>query len=454
MNQSQSSRREFMKTSGVLTAAGVGLASGLGIARSAHAQGTDLIKVALVGCGGRGMGAANDRLDVEDNMKLVAIADAFEGSAKNAARGLSAMNENEKYKGKVDLGDNVFWGFDAYKKAIDACDQVLIATPPGFRPQHYAYAVEKGKHVFMEKPLTTDAAGFRILMAANQVAEDKGLTVVVGLQRRHGYDYREWISRIHDGAIGDLSYTRVYWNNSSDIWFRGRTANETEMQYQMKNWYHFVWLSGDNICEQHIHNLDVGNWIHSKGDKMCHPVKAYGMGGLASRYAIPSKRESEIFDHHAVEFVYEDGTRMFSQCRMNDPGNVWGSVSEHVHGSKGFGSACWLNFNDGRENWNYRGVRGREENHFKVEHVHQSEAIRKGEKLHNGWYGAISSMIAVMGRMATYSGREISWDELVEKGATVFPHGKNLAWDANPPTMPKDGKYEIAIPGKYEPYAG
>ena len=453
MKQNESSRRDFLKTSGVLTAAGVGLASGLGIARSAHAQGTDLIKVALIGCGGRGRGAVNDRLDVGDNVKLVAIADAFESNAKGAAGAFAAMTENENYKGKVDLGDNVFWGFDSYKKAIDACDQVLIATPPGFRPTHYSYAVEKGKHVFMEKPLTTDAAGFRMLMAGNQVAEDKGLTVLVGLQRRHGFDYKEWVSRIHDGAIGDLSYTRVYWNNSGDAWFHGRSEGETEMQYQMKNWYHFVWLGGDNICEQHIHNLDVGNWIHSKGDKLYHPVKAYGMGALASRQMVPSKRESEIFDQHAVEFVYEDGTRMFSQCRMNDPGNVWGNVSEHVHGSKGFGSACWLNFKDG-ENWGYRSPGGREENHFKVEHVHQSEAIRKGEKLHDGWHGAMASMIAVMGRMATYSGREITWDDVVEKGTTVHPYGKELTWDTNPPVMPKSGKYDIAVPGRYDPYAG
>jgi len=451
MKKNEASRREFLKTSGVVTAAGVGLASGLGISRSAHAQGSDVIKVALVGCGGRGRGAVQDRLDVGDNVKVVAVHDAFEGNAKGAASAFTNMNQDEKYEGKVAIGDNVFWGFEGYKNAIDTCDQVLIATSPGFRPVHYAYAVEKGKHVFMEKPLTTDAAGFRMLMAANNVAEDKGLTVVVGLQRRHGFDYKEWVNRIHEGAIGDLSYTRAYWNNSSDIWFRGRGGNDSEMQYQMKNWYHFVWLSGDNICEQHIHNLDVCNWIHSKGDKMCHPVKAYGMGGLASRQVIPSKRESEIFDHHAVEFVYSDGTRMFSQCRMNDPGNVWGSVSEHAHGSKGFGSACWLNFKDG-DNWNYSGPGS---NHFKQEHVNQVDAIRNGKPLHDGWHGAISSMIAVMGRMATYSGREISWDDLVEKGTTVFPYGKELAWDSETPTKPNaSGGYDIAIPGRYDPYAG
>lgn len=446
MKKNQASRRDFLKTSSVVTAAGVGLASGLGIARSAHAQGSDLIKVALVGCGGRGRGAVPDRLDVGDNVKLVAIADAFERQAKGAADLFNGMNENEKYKGKVDFGDNVFYGFDAYKKAIDLCDQALIATPPGFRPDHYAYAVEKGKHVFMEKPLATDAAGYRSLMATNQKAKDKGLTVVVGLQRRHGFDYKDWVGRIHDGAIGDLSYTRVYWNGG-DIWYRGRGKNDTEMQFQMDNWYHFVWLCGDNICEQHIHNLDVGNWIHSKGDEMCHPVKAYGMGGLSTRDKTPGK-EGEIFDHHAVEFVYADGTRMISQCRQTN--GTWGSVSEHAHGSKGFGGNCWLNFKDGG-NWKYEGDNP---NHFKQEHVDQADAIRNGKKMHDGWYGANATMISIMGRMATYSGREISWDEVVEKGTTVFPYGKDLTWDANPPVMPKDGKYPIAIPGSYDPYAG
>ncbi len=450
MKQNESSRRDFLKTSGLVTAAGVGLASGLGIARSAHAQGTDLIKVALIGCGGRGRGAVQDRLDVGDNMKLVAIADAFESNAKSAAAAFTAMNDNEKYKGKIDLADNVFSGFDAYKKAVDSCDQILIATPPGFRPLHYAYAVDKGKHVFMEKPLATDAAGFRSLMASNQKAKDKGITVVVGLQRRHGFDYKEWIGRIHDGAIGDLSYTRVYWNGG-DIWFRDRKPGETEMEYQMKNWDHFVWLCGDNICEQHIHNLDVGNWIHSKGDEMCHPVKAYGMGGLATRDKSPNKRESEIFDHHAVEFVYEDGTRMISQCRQID--GTWSSVSEHVHGSKGFGGNCWLDFKDGGQ-WRYE-AKGRNGNHFQVEHVDQVDAIRNGKKMHDGWYGAHATMISIMGRMATYSGREITWDEVVEKGTSQFPYDKELTWDTNPPVMPnEDGKYAIAIPGRFNPYAG
>jgi len=451
MKKNQASRRDFLKTSGVVTAAGVGLASGLGIARSAHAQGSDLIKVALVGCGGRGTGAAKQRLNVGDNVKLVAMADAFEGRAKNFAALLK-----EEYKDKVDVGDNVFAGFDAYKKAIDLCDQVVIATPPGFRPEHYTYAVEKGKHVFMEKPLATDAAGFRKLMAANQVAKDKNLTVVVGLQRRHAFGYKEWVKRIHDGAIGDLSYTRVYWNNSGDIWFNQRQSNDTEMRYQMRNWYHFVWLCGDNIVEQHIHNLDVGNWVHSKGDVMCHPVKAYGMGGLASRHLIPGKQASEIYDHHAVEFVYADGTRMFSQCRHNDPGNVWGAVDEHVHGSKGTGynngngNPARLSPNSG-EGWRYQ---GENPDAFQQEHNDQVDAIRNGKPMHDGWYGAISSMIAVMGRMATYSGREITWDEVIEKGTSQFPYGKELTWDTDPPCMPQDGKYPVAVPGRYDPYAG
>ncbi|MCL2349405.1 MAG: Gfo/Idh/MocA family oxidoreductase [Planctomycetaceae bacterium] len=443
---SKQTRRDFLKTSGVI-AASAGLVSGLSVSRSAHAQGSDLIKVALVGCGGRGRGAGEDRLDVGDNMKLVAVADAFESNAKNAADAFRAMNDDEKYKGKVDLPeDRVFAGFDAYKKAIDLCDQVLIATPPGFRPSHYAYAIDKNKHVFMEKPLTTDAAGFRSLLETNKKAEEKGLTVVVGLQRRHGLDYNEWVKRIHDGQIGDVVCTRVYWNGG-DIWYRDRQAGQNEMQFQMNNWYHFVWLSGDNITEQHIHNLDVGNWIHGKGDKMAHPVKAYGMGGLQARDK-KKGHDGEIFDHHAVEFEYADGSRMFSQCRQID--NTWSPVEEHVHGTKGIGGNCWLNSKD--EKWSFK---GKNPNHYKLEHIDQVDAIRNGKKLHDGWFGTFSSMISVMGRMATYSGQVISWDEVVEKGTTAFPHGKELTWDTNPPNMPNaDGHYPVAVPGKFNPFAG
>ncbi|MDR1493839.1 MAG: Gfo/Idh/MocA family oxidoreductase [Planctomycetaceae bacterium] len=439
--QTQATRRDFLKTSGVV-AAGLGAVGGLGIARSAHAQGSDLIKIALVGCGGRGRGAVQDRLDVGDNVKLVAVADVFEGQAKNAANAFKGLNENEKYQGKVDVGDNVFFGFDAYKHAIDACDEVLIATPPGFRPVHYAYAVNKGKDVFLEKPLATDSAGFRSLMESNKIADEKNLKVVVGLQRRHGTDYNAWINKIQEGAIGDVVYTRVYWNGG-DIWYRGRGQDQAEMEFQVNNWYHFVWLCGDNICEQHIHNLDIGNWIHGKGDKLAHPVKAYGMGGLQVRDKVPNK-QGEIYDHHAVEFEYADGSRMISQCRQI-PG-TWSSVSEHVHGTKGFGGNCWLKTGD--ENWRAPGS----QNHFKLEHVHHVKAIRENIAINDGWHGAISTMISIFGRLATYSGAALSWDDAVNKGFSQFPYDKELTWNAEPPILPKDGKYASALPGVFKAY--
>ncbi|MDR1383695.1 MAG: Gfo/Idh/MocA family oxidoreductase [Planctomycetaceae bacterium] len=441
--QTQPSRRDFLKTSGVV-AAGLGAASGLGIARSAHAQGSDTIKVAVIGCGGRGRGAAQDRLDAGDNVKIVAVADVFERQAKGAAGFLNGLNDEGKYKGKIAIKDDaVFSGFDAYKHAIDAdIDQVIIATPPGFRPVHYAYAVEKGKHVFMEKPLATDSAGYRSLLESNKIADEKNLKVVVGLQRRHGVDYKAWVERIHKGDIGDLVYTRVYWNGG-DIWYRRRGQEQSEMEFQVDNWYHFVWLCGDNICEQHIHNLDVGNWIHSKGDVFAHPIRANGMGGLQVRDKNPDK-SGEIYDHHAVEFEYADGSRMISQCRQI-PG-TWSSVSEHVHGTKGFGSSCWLNIEGQR--WNAPGS----PNHFKIEHVNHYKAIRDNIRTNDAHYGAISTMISILGRLATYSGNIVEWDKAVADGFSQFPYGKALAWDSEPPVLPKDGKYAVAFPGVFKAY--
>ncbi len=269
----------------------------LGFARAAHPQGGDEIKIALIGCGGRGKGAATNNLNACENTKIVAVADAFERSAKGAAEMFKVSPEK------------TFWGLDAYKKAIDAgVDMVILATPPGFRPLHYKAAIEAGKHVFMEKPCCVDAPGYRSLLETNKLADEKGLKVGVGLQRRHNKGYVNGIDQIHDGKFGDLILLQAYWNGGG-IWWRGREDDMTEMQKQVNNWYHFVWLSGDNICEQHIHNLDVCNWA-----KDAHPVEANGMGGDKIRRDRQPGR-TQIFDHHFVEFTYPDGTKMYSQCR-------------------------------------------------------------------------------------------------------------------------------------------
>ena len=445
----RASRRDFLKGSATV-AAGAALAGGLSIGRSAHAAGSDVIKACLIGCGGRGQGAIRNLLNVQDNIQVIAVADAFESNARNAVRGLKA---EEAYKAKVDIPDDrIFSGLDAYQKAIaSGVDMVVTAAPPGFRPIHYKAAIEAGKHVFMEKPCCVDAPGFRSLMETNKLAEEKGLKVGVGLQRHHEPRYIETIKRIHDGALGDLMFQRVYWNGGG-VWIR--THEElakilkrapTEMEYQVNNWYYFVWLSGDHICEQHVHNLDIANWVYNKaGDpKAAHPVEANGMGGRQVR---KGKDVGQIYDHHYVEFTYADGSKVFSQCRHIV--NTWSSVMEYAHGTKGDSNCCGQI--DGAGKWRYQGPNP---NAVDQEHVDLVKAIRSGDKYHEGWHGAVSSFTAVLGRMATYSGQVVKWDEAVEKGPSEAP--KVYAFDAEPPVKPgPDGGYEhaVAMPGVYKPY--
>jgi myo-inositol 2-dehydrogenase / D-chiro-inositol 1-dehydrogenase len=427
-----SSRRDFLKSS-TAVAAGVALAGGLSFARSAHAAGSDELKIALIGCGGRGTGAVVNCLGSVPNVKLIAVADVFENNAKDS---LANLQKTEECKGKIDVPtERIFVGFDAYQKAIAAGpDVVFLATPPGLRPIHYAAAIQAGKHVFMEKPCCVDAPGFRSLMETNKLADEKNLKVVVGLQRRYQAGYVAGMKKIHDGAIGDLVLLRAYWDGG-EPWFRERVAGQTEMEYQLRNWYHFVWICGDNICEQHVHNLDVCNW--AKND---HPIEANGMGACVQRYAHrdPKKGSGQIFDSHFVEFTYKDGSKMYSQCRQIP--NTWNSVSEAVHGTKGV-SNCQA---DGKS-------LGFRDNPYEQEHVALFDAIRKNEKHNDGWYGATSSMTAVMGRMATYSGQVVKWDDAVAKGPDEMP--KKFAFDADPPAMPdKNGLYPIPVPGIYKPF--
>jgi hypothetical protein len=258
-------RRDFLKSTGLV--AGASVLGGMSVARGANVGGDDVIKIALVGCGGRGRGAVADRFSAKDNVKLVAIADAFEANAKSAAEAFQNMDPD-----RVDLGDRVFWGFDAYKKAIDECDQALIVTSPGFRPIHYKYAIEQGKHVFMEKPCCVDARGYKMAMETNKLADEKGLTVVVGFQRHYEPQYMQMVEQIKEGKIGEIMYSRVYWNGDG-IWERGRQEGDTEMMYQMRNWYHFNWLCGDGIVLSALKAAEDGQGLilrawESRGERV------------------------------------------------------------------------------------------------------------------------------------------------------------------------------------------
>ncbi len=415
-------RRTFLKTQAALSTAAL-----VGAARNVHAAGNDKIRIALIGCGGRGNGAAGNNLKACENTEIVAVADAFQNRAEGAAKRLNVSPEK------------TFWGLDSYKKALEAdVDMVILATPPGFRPLHYKAAITAGKHVFMEKPCCTDAPGYRMLVEANELADRNGLKVGVGLQRRHDAGYVNGIKAIHDGKYGDLILLQAYWNGGG-IWHRAHDPNKSEIENQVNNWYHFTWLSGDNICEQHVHNLDVCNWA-----KGAHPVEANGMGGGEIRERI-CKGVTELFDHHFVEFTYPDGTKMYSQCRHVP--NVFSRVSEHAFGTKGNGG-----MGDSGDAKDTGGV------DFKFgaydqEHYALVEAIRNNTPYNEGHFGATSSFTAVLGRMATYSGKIVKWDEAVAKGKNLAPGIENYTFDSEPPTKPNaDGTYNHPLPGTYDPF--
>ncbi len=430
------SRRDFLKSSSVAVA-GASLAVGSSITRSAYAAGSDTIKVALIGAGGRGTGAASQLMNADKNLKLVAVADAFENRATAAIKRLK-----QRYGDQVDIPrECVFLGLEAYKDALATdCGLVVLATPPGFRPMQYAAAVKAGKNVFMEKPCCVDAPGYRSLLETSKLADEKGLLVGVGLQRRHEPRYIETIKRLHDGAVGDIQFLRVYWNGGG-IWNRRREPQMTEMQYQVHNWYHFCWLSGDNITEQHIHNLDVGNWV--MGDE--HAVEANGMGGCTARYLGDNKGTGQIFDHHFVEFTFANGTKMYSQCRHM--ANCFNSVSESAHGTTG--SANCSGTIQGAKAWKFS---GKSPEGHQQEQIDLVATLRRGERYNETSYGANSSMTSVLGRIANYSGKVVKWDELVAKGKSEFP--QQLTWDASAPVQKDvDGNYPIPMPGVYSPYA-
>ena len=313
-------RRSFLHSASA-AASGLALAS-LPIERFAHAAGSDTLKAALIGCGGRGTGAANQNLNVSKGTKLIAMADIARNRLDQSLEIL-----RKQHPDPVDVSQgNQFIGFEAFKEAIALADFVLIASPQGFHPYHLAEAVRQGRHVFVEKPLAVDAPGVRRVLAAAEEAKKKNLKVGVGLQRHHQPAYQEIVKRLHDGAVGDITSMTCYWLGNAREGLE-RLPGEGELPYQLRNWYYFTWISGDHIVDQHIHNLDIMNWI-----KRGHPIRAQGMGGRQVRNN--PKIHGHIFDHHFVEFEYADGCKLFSQCRQGTPG-AHQQVDEHVVGTKG-----------------------------------------------------------------------------------------------------------------------
>ena len=438
-NSSKSSRRTFLQDSSKLAVAGAAASSVIvtspSLARTAYAAGSDTIRLGLVGAGGRGTGAAVQAMNTKyGNVELVAAADIFpkrlEGALKTCTK---------KHRGKVQVPDDKrHIGFDAYKKVLDDdnVNMVILATPPGFRPLQFEAAINANKHVFMEKPVAVDAPGIRRVLRAGELAKQKNLAVAVGLQRRHERAYRETIAELQNGIIGDLIHSRVYWNGGG-VWTRPREEGQTELEYQTKNWYYFNWMCGDHIVEQHIHNIDVGNWLMDD-----FPEKAQGMGGRQVRVGPDT---GQIYDHHAVEFTYANGHKMLSQCRHQR--RTWQNVSEHVHGSKGYSNISKGKIYDTNDEliFESKGARGGHQQ----EHHDLFASLQAGEIPNETEYGAKSTMTAIMGRMATYSGKELHWKDVIESNITLCDVDNLNDFDDPAPVQPdSDGNYPIAIPGK------
>jgi predicted dehydrogenase len=385
----------------------------------AYAQGSDEIRVGVVGCGGRGSGAAHDCVNSSPGVKIVALADVFKDRLEGLKKDFQVAD------------DRCFVGIDAYKKlmALDDINLVILATPPGFRPKQLAEAIRRGKHVFMEKPVAVCPAGVKMVIEASDLASQKGLGIVAGTQRRHQPEYVETMKRIHDGAIGEIVSAQCYWNMGG-LWCHERQANESDVEWQIRNWLYFTWLSGDHICEQHVHNIDVINWAFND----VQPETVHGLGGRQFR---TDPKYGNIFDHFGIEFSYPGDVKTISMCRQIE--GTANNVSERVVGTKGWTDCCGTIV--GENAWRYKGPRA---NAYVQEHTDLIKSIRDGKPLNEGKRIAESTLCAIMGRESAYSRQQLrrSWF-LNRCTLDLLPSDELKVSDAMP--VPA-----VAIPGQYQ----
>lgn len=410
--KSLSSRRDFLKSSTMGAVGGV-IATQLSSVPYVHPAGSDTVKIGLIGCGARGTGAATDALNAAPNVKLIAMGDVFRGRLDNSLKALM-----KKQPGGVNVPEErCYVGFDAYQKVIaSGVDYVILATPPGFRPEHLRAAVAAGKHVFVEKPVAVDGPGIRTCLEIYEQAEAKGVNIVAGTVRRRMIGYLETIKRVHDGAIGRILAARCYWNTGG-LWVKRRQPEWTDMEWQLRNWVYFTWLSGDHIVEQHVHNLDVVNWAMG-----AHPVRAVGMGG---RQARTGPAYGHIYDHFAIDYEYEGGCHLMSMCRQID--GCEKNVSESLTGDKGWCQLDILGVNryiiTGTNSWRHV---GKENNAYVQEHTDLIESIRAGRKINDLKNITESTLTAIMGRMSAYTGKAISWKQALNSTEKLGP--AKLQW--------------------------
>lgn len=396
----------------------------------------DEVRIGLIGCGGRGTGAANQALQTLGNARLVAVGDAFKPRIDSALKKLGEWKlgarhgEEKPLSTRIDVPESRrHVGVDAFEKVIaEDVDVVILATPPHFRPAHFEAAVAANKHVFMEKPVGVDGAGIRKVLAAGKAAEEKNLKVVVGLQRHYQPGYLAALEQVRSGMIGKIVAAHCYWNMGS-LWHEDRKSSMSDLEWQMKNWLYFTWLSGDHIVEQHVHNLDVVNWFVG-----AYPTKAHGLGGRQVR---TEDRFGHIYDHHAVHYEYPDGTFLSSHCRQI--AGCRNEVAEHLIGSEGranLSAGRWsITRHDGKR-WRWT---GKNENPYQVEHDRLFAAIREDLPLNDTHHGAMSTLTAIMGRMATYTGQEITEEAALNDPNPLGPPNYDFGQKLAMPPVPQPG---------------
>ncbi len=418
------SRRTFLGTSAAAAAA-FAFPSGL------FAQGSDVIRVGLIGCGGRGTGAARDCLTSSPGVELVALGDLMPDRLAQCRQELDKVAAgNADFAAKYTLTDDrCFTGFDAYEKVLATnVHLVLLATPPGFRPAHLAAAVAAGKHIFAEKPVAVDPAGVRTVLGVYETAQKKGLAIAAGTQRRHQAEYLATIERIHDGAIGDVLSGQVYWNQGS-LWSRVKEAGWSDGEWQIRNWLYFAWLSGDHIVEQHVHNLDVANWVLRS-----HPVRAVGTGGRQSR---TDARFGHIYDHFAIDYEYPNGARVLSMCRQI--AGTRSRIGEHFIGTKGRSNAAGEI--TGATSWKFTPA-SPPVPAMVQEHADLIASIRRGRPINELKHVAESTLTAIMGREAAYTGQEMTWDDVLNADQVLAP--PEIGFVSMPvPPVPMPGKTKL-----------
>lgn len=401
--KSDMTRRDVVKA-GLVAGAGALVAPAFGARLSRN--GAERIRVGVIGCGGRGTGAAWNALEADDAVEVVALADLFEDRVMRSQGQLA-----EEWGARADVPEGRrFSGFDAYEKllALPEVDMVCLATPPHFRPIHFEAAVRAGKHVFMEKPAAADPAGVRRVIEAAKIADAKGLSVVAGTQRRYQDNYLELMKRVRDGAIGEPVSARCFWNQGG-LWVHERKPGYSDMEWQCRNWLYFCWLSGDHICEQHVHNLDAVNWVMGGP-----PVKCVGMGGRQVRTDV---KYGNIFDHFAIDYEYASGAHLMSMCRQID--GCQSKVAEFVQGTRGR-STSWHGYSkiEGETDWEMKGT----SNPYVTEHEALIASIRgERSRVNEAVRVAESTLTAIMGRMSAYTGKEVTFEQAMASTLDLSP---------------------------------